>query len=254
MAQTTASDLFTYIVRLADDALVLGHRTSEWCRFAPTLEEDIALANLGLDLIGQARFLYSYAGEVEGAGRDEDRLAYFRDVHEFTNCVLVELPIGDFAHTMTRHFLYAAFMHPYLEALSGSKDARLAEIAAKAVPEMAYHVRHAGEWLVRLGDGTQESRARTIAALDEVWGYTNELFAMDPIEARLASLGVAPDRGVMKNRWDATLDRVFGEAMLQRPAPRDLVLRGRDGVHSEHLGHMLATMQVLARAQPDAVW
>jgi ring-1,2-phenylacetyl-CoA epoxidase subunit PaaC len=254
MADVSKSDLFTYVLRLADDALVLGHRTSEWCRFAPTLEEDIALANLGLDLIGQARVLYTYAGDIEGKGRTEDHLAYLRDAHEFTNCVLVEQPIGDFAVTMARHFLFAAFMHPYYEALAQSRDVRLAEIAAKAVHEMAYHVRHTGEWVVRLGDGTEESRKRVVEALDEMWGYTSELAVMDEIERRLASAGIAPDRSKIVERWRTTVDRVLYEATLARPADRNLRLEGRHGVHSEHLGHMLAAMQVVARAHPQATW
>ncbi len=161
--------LFAYVLTLADDALVLGHRLSEWSGQAPMLEEDIALSNLALDLIGQARLFYAYAGEIEGKGRDEDALAYLRDEHAFSNILLVEQPNGDFAATMVRQLLYAAFMHPYLQALQGSKDARLGEIAAKAVKEMAYHVRHAAEWVIRLGDGTEESHARAAAALEELW-------------------------------------------------------------------------------------
>ena len=171
--------LFTYVVSLADDALVLGHRLSEWSGRAPMLEEDIALSNLGLDLIGQARLLYAYAGEVEGKGRGEDDLAYLRDEFAYANLLLVEQPNGDFAATMVRQLLYAAFMHLYWQALQTSADARLAEIAAKAVKEMAYHVRHAAEWVIRLGDGTEESHARAAAALEELWMYTGELFEMD---------------------------------------------------------------------------
>ena len=160
---------------LADDALVLGHRLSEWSGQAPMLEEDIALSNLALDLIGQARLYYAYAGEIEGKGRDEDALAYLRDEHAFANILLVEQPNGDFAATMVRQLLYAAFMHPYLQALQNSKDVRLGEIAAKAVKEMAYHVRHAAEWVIRLGDGTEESHARAAAALEELWMFTGEM-------------------------------------------------------------------------------
>ena len=169
---------FTYVLTLADDALVLGHRLSEWSGQAPMLEEDIALSNLALDLIGQARLFYAYAGEIEGKVRDEDALAYLRDEHAFTNILLVEQPNGDFAATMVRQLLYAAFMHPYLQALQASKDVRLGEIAAKAVKEMAYHVRHAAEWVIRLGDGTEESHARAAAALEELWPYTGEMLEM----------------------------------------------------------------------------
>jgi ring-1,2-phenylacetyl-CoA epoxidase subunit PaaC len=246
--------LFGYVLALADDALVLGHRLSEWSGWAPMLEEDIALSNLALDLVGQARLLYAYAGEVEGKGRDEDRLAYLRDEQAYRNVLLVEQPNGDFAATMVRQLLYAAFMHPYYQALRVSADRRLAEIAAKAVKEMAYHVRHAAEWVVRLGDGTQESHARAAAALDELWMYTGELFAMDDSERALAAAGIAVDRAAIRPQWDATLDAVLRDATLQRPADRWMQSGGRSGRHSEHLGHMLAEMQVLHRAHPGATW
>jgi ring-1,2-phenylacetyl-CoA epoxidase subunit PaaC len=248
------SVLFKYVVSLADDALVLGHRLSEWSGRGPSLEEDIALSNLALDLIGQARLFYAYAGEVEGQGRGEDDLAYLRDEHAFANLLLVEQPNGDFAATMVRHLLYAAFMHPYLQALQKSADARLAEIAAKAVKEMAYHVRHAAEWVIRLGDGTEESHARAAAALDELWMYTGELFAMDDGERALVRKGVAVDREAVKPAWDATVDRVLAAATLKRPGDRWMQDGGRGGRHSEHLGHLLAEMQVLHRAHPGATW
>jgi ring-1,2-phenylacetyl-CoA epoxidase subunit PaaC len=248
------SALFKYVISLADDALVLGHRLSEWSGRGPSLEEDIALSNLALDLIGQARLFYAYAAEVEGKGRDEDDLAYLRDEHTFANVLLVEQPNGDFAATMVRQLLYAAFMHPYLHALQKSADARLAEIAAKAVKEMAYHVRHAAEWVIRLGDGTQESHARAAAALDELWMYTGELFAMDDGERALAGKGIAVDRATIEPAWDATVDRVLAEATLKRPADRWMQAGGRSGRHSEHLGHLLAEMQVLHRAHPGASW
>jgi ring-1,2-phenylacetyl-CoA epoxidase subunit PaaC len=250
----TGSVLFKYVVSLADDALVLGHRLSEWSGRGPSLEEDIALSNLALDLIGQARLFYAYAGEVEGKGRGEDDLAYLRDEHAFANLLLVEQPNGDFAATMVRHLLYAAFMHPYLQALQNSADARLAEIAAKAVKEMAYHVRHAAEWVIRLGDGTEESHARAAAALDEVWMYTGELFAMDDGERALVRTGIAVDREAIRPAWDATVDRVLAEATLKRPGDRWMQGGGRSGRHSEHLGHLLAEMQVLHRAHPGATW
>ncbi len=245
---------FTSVISLADDALVLGHRLSEWSSHAPMLEEDIALSNLGLDLIGQARLFYQYAGEIEGQGRDEDQLAYFRGDAEYRNCLLVELPNGDFAMTMARHLCYAAFAHPYFDALARSTDARLAEIAAKAVKEMAYHLRHASEWVIRLGDGTDESRRRMIDGLDEVWGYTSELFAMSADETVFARAGLVPDRTSIRPAWDATLDRVLREATLERPRDRNMQNEGRGGRHTEHLGKMLAEMQVLARAHPEAKW
>lgn len=255
----TPSALLAYALALADDALILGHRLSEWSGKGPMLEEDIALSNLALDLIGQARLYYAYAGEVEGResggeGRSEDALAYLRDEQAFSNVLLVEQPNGDFAATMVRQLLYAAFMHPYLQALQRSADARLAEIAAKAVKEMAYHLRHASEWVIRLGDGTDESHARTVAALDELWAYTGELFEMDEGERGLAAKGIAVDREGIRPIWHSTLDRVLAEATLARPADRWMQTGGRKGRHSEHLGHLLAEMQVLHRAHPGATW
>ena len=248
------SALFRYVLSLADDALVLGHRLSEWSNLAPMLEEDIALSNLALDLIGQARLYYAYAGEIEGKGRDEDALAYLRDEHAFANVLLVEQPNGDFAATMVRQLLYAAFVHPYLQALQSSKDARLAEIAAKAVKEMAYHVRHAAEWVIRLGDGTKESHARATTALEELWMFTGEMFDMDEGERALAEAGIAVDRARIKPTWDATIDRVLAEATLTRPPDRWMQGGGRAGRHTEHLGHLLAEMQVLHRAHPGVTW
>jgi ring-1,2-phenylacetyl-CoA epoxidase subunit PaaC len=246
--------LFTYVVSLADDALVLGHRLSQWSGHAPMLEEDIALSNLALDLVGQARLFYAHAGVIEGKGRDEDQLAFLRDEHAYRNVLLVEQPNGDFATTIVRQLLYAAFMHPYYQALVASGDQRLGEIAAKAVKEMAYHVRHSAEWVIRLGDGTEESHARAAAALDELWMYTGELFEMDDGERALVGKGIAVDRATIKPAWDATVDRVLAEATLKRPADRWMQGGGRSGRHSEHLGHLLAEMQVLHRAHPGATW
>jgi ring-1,2-phenylacetyl-CoA epoxidase subunit PaaC len=253
-AATKEADLATYALALADDALVLGHRLSEWSSHGPTLEEDIALSNLALDLIGQARLFYTLAGAAEGSGRSEDDLAYFRGDREYTNVLMVELPRGDFAFTMVRQLLYAALAQPYLAALAKSPEPRLAEIAAKAVKEMAYHVRHAAEWVVRLGDGTVESRRRTADALEELWPYTGELFETTDTEARLVAAGIVPDRAALKPAWDATIDMVLREATLTRPADGHMQRGGRKGLHSEHLGHMLAEMQVLARAHPGATW
>jgi len=250
----TAPALVATLLGLADDALVLGHRLSEWSGRGPTLEEDIALSNLALDLIGQARFSYGYAGELEGGGRDEDALAYRRDEHAYLNLLLLEQPNGDFAKTMTRHLIYAAFLHPYLQALAASTDRRLAAFAAKAAKEMAYHSRHAAEWVIRLGDGTAESHARSLTALDDLWMYTGEMFEMPAGETALVAEGLIPDRGRIKPAWDQTIDRVLAEATLPRPADRWMQTGGRAGRHSEHLGHLLAEMQVLNRAHPDAKW
>jgi ring-1,2-phenylacetyl-CoA epoxidase subunit PaaC len=248
------SALFKYVVSLADDALVLGHRLSEWSGQAPLLEEDIALSNLALDLIGQARLFYAYAGEIEAKGRDEDALAYRRDEHGYANLLLTEQPNGDFAATIVRQLLYAAFMHPFFAALDRSRDRRLCEIGAKAEKEMAYHLRHAAEWLIRLGDGTQESHARAAAALEELWAYTGELFDMDADERQLVAAGIAVDREALRRSFDATLESVLAEATLSRPQQCWMQRGGRAGRHSEHLGHLLAEMQVLNRAHVGATW
>jgi ring-1,2-phenylacetyl-CoA epoxidase subunit PaaC len=246
--------LFAYVLGLADDALVLGHRLSEWSGRAPMLEEDIALSNLALDLIGQARLLYEYAGQLEGKGRDEDRLAYFRDAQEYRNLLLVEQPNGDFATTVVRNLFYSAFMHPYYSALASSRDEQLGGIAAKAVKEMAYHQRHTSEWVIRLGDGTEESHRRAAQAVDDLWGYTGELFEMSAEEMKLAVAGVAVDRASIRASWEATVARVLAEATLDKPASRYMQTGGRAGRHGEHLGKMLAEMQVLARAHPGVTW
>jgi ring-1,2-phenylacetyl-CoA epoxidase subunit PaaC len=246
--------LLTATLRLGDNALVLGHRLSEWTGRGPTLEEDIALANLGLDLIGQARLLYDYAGRLEGKGRDEDALAYLRTDREYLNVLLVEQPNGDFAFTMVRHLLYSAFALPFFKALMASQDETLAAIAAKAEKEMAYHLRHSGEWVVRLGDGTQESQARAQAALDELTPYAAELFGVDAGDQALIDAGVLPDPRLLRADVDATLEHVLAEATLTLPPAAHHQSGGRDGLHSEHLGVMLAEMQSLHRAHPGATW
>jgi ring-1,2-phenylacetyl-CoA epoxidase subunit PaaC len=246
--------LVQYTLRLADTALVLGHRLSEWVGHAPVLEEDLALGNMGLDLIGQARALYAYAGEAEGKGRDEDALAYLRDVADYRNLLLAEQPNGDFAVTMVRQLLYAAFAHPFFEALARSKDATLAAIAAKAVKEMAYHLRHSAEWVIRLGDGTEEGQRRAQDALEELWPYTAEMFEVDQVERALIEAGVAVDPASVRPTWNKTIDEVLAEATLTRPRDTFVQSGGRTGRHSEHLGHVLAELQFMQRAYPDAQW
>jgi ring-1,2-phenylacetyl-CoA epoxidase subunit PaaC len=248
------SDLTLALLRLADTALVHGHRLSEWCGHAPMLEEELALANIALDLIGQARTLYAYAAEVEGAGRTEDDLAYLRDAPQYRNVLMAELPKGDFAFTILRAFLLAAQARPFWEEASGSRDATLAAVAAKAEKEAAYHLRHAGEWVIRLGDGTEESRGRMLDALDALWPYTGELFEVDASDHALIAAGVLPDPAALRPRWDAAVDRVFAEAGLARPADPWMQTGGRSGRHTEHLGHLLAVMQHLQRAYPGATW
>lgn len=246
--------LLTFTLRLADDALVLGHRLSEWCGHAPILEEDIALANIGLDLIGQARALYDYAATIDGGGLTEDSFAYLRDAGQYRNCLLVEQPNGDFAVTMVRQVLFSAFVDPYWRALMNSRDETLAAIAAKAEKETAYHLRHSAEWLIRLGDGTEESHSRAQAALDELWPYTGELFEVDGAERALIEAGIAPDRASLRQTWDTTIGAILSEATLTRPAAGWMQSGGRTGRHSEHLGFILAELQYLQRTYPGATW
>ncbi|MBI2409030.1 MAG: phenylacetate-CoA oxygenase subunit PaaC [Gemmatimonadetes bacterium] len=246
--------LFEALLRLGDDRLVLGHRTSEWCGHAPILEEDIALANIALDHIGQANLLLGYAGTVEGAGRDQDALAYFRDAVEYRNALLCELPKGDFGVTIVRHFLHGVFSVLQWEALSQSTDPTIAGIAAKALKESKYHVRHCGEWVIRLGDGTDESHARAQAAVDQLWPYTGELFMQPADEASLVSAGVSADVSALEGAWRAQVSDVLRRATLTAPEGVWMQRGGREGRHTEHLGHMLAEMQIVARSHPGAQW
>jgi ring-1,2-phenylacetyl-CoA epoxidase subunit PaaC len=245
---------FEYIVRLADDRLVLGHRLSEWCGHAPILEEDIALANTALDLIGQASALLKLAGAVEGKGRTDDTLAYFRDAIEFRNVQLVELPNGDFAMTIVRQFLFDAWDVLVLERLLTSSNVTLAGIAAKALKEGKYHLRHSAEWVRMLGDGTAESHERAQRALDTLWPYAAELFLTDAIDRTAVDTGLGPDVASLRPAWTQTVERVLGEATLSRPADGFTPRGGRIGRHTEHLGRMLSDMQSLARAHPGASW
>ena len=246
--------LADYAMRLGDDSLILGQRLTEWCGHAPALEVDLSLANVALDLIGQATLFLGVAGEAEGRGRDADRLAFHRDVLQYRNCILVEQPNGDFARTMARQWLFSTYQKPFLEALAASADARLAEIAVKAVKEVRYHEELSADWVIRLGDGTDESRQRMIDGLDWHWRFVGELFHMDPIETELATKGVAVDRATLRPGFDAAVEAVLTEATLSLPVYPRAVLGGRKGHHSEHLGHLLAQMQYLPRAYPDAVW
>lgn len=248
------SPLLALALRRADDALILGHRLSEWCGHAPMLEEDIALANIALDCVGQARALYEYAAQVDGRGLTEDDFAYRREAHQYRNCLLVEQPNGDFAATIVRQVLFSAFIDPYWRAMMGSADAALAAVAAKAEKETAYHLRHAAEWLIRLGDGTAESRARAQAALDDLWPYAGEVFESDPAEAGLVAAGIAVDPASLRPAFDRTIARVLEEATLTRPTGSGAQSGGRRGRHSEHLGFILADLQYLQRAHPGAVW
>ncbi len=246
--------LFEYLQRLGDDRLILGHRLSEWCGHGPILEEDIATANIALDFIGQAASILKLAGEVEGKGRDEDALAYFRDGVHFRNCLMVEQPNGDFGQTMVRQFLFDAYSVLMWEALAKGGHEQVAAIAAKSLKEDKYHLRHSSEWVVRLGDGTEESHARAQRALDALWRYTGELFDRDVVDEAVAAMGVAVDMAGIKSRWDAIVDDVLARATLVRPADAGMRRGGRVGRHTEHLGHLLATMQIVARSHPGATW
>jgi ring-1,2-phenylacetyl-CoA epoxidase subunit PaaC len=246
--------LVLYALRRADDALILGHRLSEWCGHAPMLEEDMALANMGLDLLGQARELYGYAAKVEGKGNDEDKFAYLRDVRQYRNLLLLEQPNGDFAHTMVRQFFYAGFADPYWRAMMKSDDATLAAIAAKSEKECAYHLLHSSEWIVRLGDGTDESHARAQAAIDDLWAYTGEMFQIDDSERGLIDRGIAVDPARLHAQWLKTISGVLTEATLTLPKSDWMQQGGRSGRHSEHLGHLLSELQSMQRTFPGVAW
>jgi ring-1,2-phenylacetyl-CoA epoxidase subunit PaaC len=252
--QVTETPLVLYTLRRADDALILGHRLSEWCGHAPMLEEDMALANMGLDLLGAARELYSYAAQVEGKGNDEDKFAYLRDVRQYRNLLLVEQPNGDFAHTIVRQFFYAAFADPYWRAMTKSSDPTLAAIAAKSEKESAYHLRHSSEWMLRLGDGTPESHARAQTAIDDLWAFTGEMFETDGSERVLIESGVAVDPTVLHSQWLATVSGIVSEATLALPGAGWMQKGGRSGRHSEHLGHLLSELQSMQRTFPGASW
>ena len=250
-------DELELFLRLGDERLVLGHRLSEWCGHAPILEEDIALANVALDLLGQATLFLRRAGEIEGKGRDEDALAYFREAVDFRNCLLVELPNGDFGFTIVRQFLFDAYAVVTLETMSRSANAELAALATKSLKEATYHLRHSAEWVLKLGDGTDESHRRAQRALDELWRFTPELFVADDVAARLAVQGIGPDLPALRPRWDAMVRDVIARATLTVPhdtAHTPHLRGGRAGMHAEHLGHLLAEMQIVARSHPGATW
>ncbi len=254
-----------YLLHLADNALILGQRNAEWCGHGPILEEDLALANNSLDLIGQARLLYQHAAQLKGGGATEDSLAYFRDVPQFRNYTLLELPHSaalapsaradrDYAATIVRNFLYSALMLLVWDRLQASSDSQLAAIAAKSLKEVRYHLRHARDWLLRLGDGTPESHDRAQAALDHLMPYTREFWAPSVAESAASDAGAGVKVSELEAPWNALVDEALTEATLVRPATGGYITQGKNGVHSEHLGFVLAEMQSLARAHPQAVW
>jgi ring-1,2-phenylacetyl-CoA epoxidase subunit PaaC len=243
---------FDYALHLADNALVLAQRLGAWVGHAPELEEDLGLANLALDLLGQARLCYAYAAEIEGRGRTEDDFAYFRDEDEFRNCLLCEQPNGDFGHTIVRHFYFSAYQQELYTALAAGPDARFAEIAAQGLRETRYHVRFSANWLVRLGDGTAESHARAQAAADALWPYVNELFESAAVDRAASAFAPAPES--LRPGFDRTLEATLAEATLRMPSDDWQPRGGKDGRHSEHLSYLLAEMQSVARAHPGAHW
>lgn len=246
--------LLTYTLRLGDNALILGHRLGEWSSKAPILEEDLAITNLALDLIGRAEALLRYAAKVEGKGQTEDDLAYKRAERRFYNFLILEQPNGDFAFTIARQFYTSAFELLYYTELMNSKDQTLSAIAAKAVKEIKYHWKHASDWTLRLGDGTAESKARMQTALDKLWMFTGEFFETDETDEMMNEFGIAPDAPALKGKWLTMLGDILSEAGLNMPESTYMQTGSKKGVHSEHLGYILAEMQYLQRAYPDAHW
>jgi len=244
----------SYALCIGDTSLILAQRLGEWVGHAPALEEDLALANVGLDLLGQARYLLTYAGELEGRGRSEDDLAFLRDPQDFLNLALVEQPNGDFGHTIVRQFLVDAWQLELFERLQHSSDTRLAELAAKALKETRYHFRFSSGWMVRLGDGTEESHRRVQTALDALWRFTHEMFVASPAEQDAVTRGIAPDPASLAAGWSSRVDEVLKAATLQKPADVPYSWHGKRGQHGEHLSRLLAEMQVLQRTYPGAQW
>lgn len=248
------TDLFEYLLRLGDDRLVLGHRLSEWCGHGPILEEDIATANIALDLVGQGTLFLKTAADVQAAGRSADDLAFFREAVEYRNLQIVELPKGDFAFTMLREFLFDAFSVNLLHALQKSTNADIAAVSAKGLKEARYHIRHSSQWVIRFGDGTGESHARAQNALNELWRFTGEMFLNTAVDERLHSEGIAPLPSSLEAPWRTIVDDVLKSATLSIPENTFMMRGGRDGKHTEHLGHMLSEMQIVARSHPGAEW
>ncbi len=250
----TPNEHFEYILRAGDNALILGQRIAEWCGHGPVLEEDIALTNISLDLIGQARTLLTHAGEVEGAGRDEDRLAFFRDVHQYRNVLLVEQANGHFGDTITRQFFYDHFSWLYYDALRNSSDTQLAAIAEKSLKEVTYHRRHSSEWMIRLGDGTKESHEKVQQSVNDLWMYTGEMLKADELDKTAEAAGIAPNLEEISELWHINVQGVLQQAGITTPQNAWMQSGGKKGIHSEHLGFVLAEMQHVPRMYPDAKW
>lgn len=250
----TKDYLFKYFLRLGDNSLILGHRLSEWCGHAPILEEDIALTNIALDLIGQSRIMLTNAAEAEGKSRTEDDLAYLRDSMDFFNCLLVEQPNNDYGYTITRQFLFDAYSYHLYESLKKSSHSQLSSYAEKALKETTYHLRHSSEWMIRLGDGTEESHSRVQNALDDLWMFTGDMFEMDASDEALISEGIAVDQNNIRGKWEKTVEELITKATLMKPKTSYMLNGSKRGKHSEHLGFILAEMQFLQRAYPGAKW
>lgn len=248
------NSLFEYLLRLGDDSLIIGHRLSEWCGHGPILEEDIAMTNIALDFVGQTASLLELAGEVEGKGRTNDDLAFLRFDKDYRNLLLVEQPNTDFGFTMMRQFLFDAYRKPLFERLTKSNNAQLAAIAEKSLKETRYHLRHSSEWVIRLGDGTEESHERIQESLNTLWRYTSELFYADEVDVELTASGVLPSMVGLEAEWKKTVDEVFGEATLSIPEKPWKFEGGRKGQHSEHLGYILTELQYMQRAYPGMEW
>ena len=246
--------LIDYTLHLADNALIIGHRNSEWCGHGPVLEQDIAISNIALDFIGQARNFYQYAAELSGNGATEDSLAFLRDVPEFKNVLITELPNGDWAQTTLRQFLFSAYQYYYYQQLQNSIDTRLAAIAAKSLKEVTYHLRWSSEWVIRLGDGTEESKQRLLTAVDELWNFTGEMFLPAAYETALLQENMGVDLSIVRQQWNQKVQEVFAEATIQIPEKSWAQQGGKTGIHTEHLGYILAEMQFLQRAYPGAEW
>ena len=247
-------NLINYTLHLADNALIIGHRNSEWCGHGPILEQDIAITNIALDMIGQARKFYQYAAQLSGNGATEDSLAYLRDAIDFKNNLLVELPNGDWAQTVLRQFFFSTYQYFLYQQLQNSSYTQLAAIAEKSLKEVTYHLRWSSEWVIRLGDGTEESKRRMLHAVDEVWSFTGELFIAASYELLAVSAGYGVDLSIIKNEWDKKVKAVFEEATLTIPENTWMQSGGKEGKHTENLGFILAEMQFLQRAYPNSEW
>lgn len=255
MSNNINNSLFEYCLRLGDDRVVLGQRMAEWCGKGPILEEDLALANISLDLFGQAILFLKYAAELEGKDNDEDALAYNRNERQYKNLLITEQPIGDFAYTIARQFFFDCYEYYFYSDLINSKNETLAAIAAKSIKETIYHLRHSSEWMLRLGDGTEESHKRVQNAVNHLWCYTGEMFVTDKIDEYLLNEGIAVDLDKVKAQWNAKVAEILTQATLEiPPADTYMIIGGRKGIHTEHLGHLLSEMQIVTRTYPGAKW